>query len=95
MSTKQFENIFVLVLSYLFQVARRTKESLVDIHLDPALHEACSIDVQRICHDTPPGQGRSNFVYFCENFSYLPTDLYFSCDVLDGWPPQDTGSDFE
>ncbi|KAH7727487.1 Cysteine rich repeat family protein [Aphelenchoides avenae] len=40
------------------QLVRRTQESLVDIHLDPALHEACSVDVQRICRDTPPGQSR-------------------------------------
>jgi hypothetical protein len=40
-------------------LARRTQESLVDIHLDPGLHEACSVDIQRLCKDTPPGQSRS------------------------------------
>lgn len=40
------------------QLVRRTKESLVDIHMDPGLHEACSVDIQRLCADTPPGQSR-------------------------------------
>ncbi|CAD5216477.1 unnamed protein product [Bursaphelenchus xylophilus] len=40
------------------QLIRRTQESLVDIHMDPSLHEACSVDIQRICREVPPGQGR-------------------------------------
>lgn len=40
------------------QLARRTQESLVDIHLDPGLHEACSVDIQRLCINIPPGQSR-------------------------------------
>ncbi|VDO32757.1 unnamed protein product [Onchocerca flexuosa] len=40
------------------QVARRLQESLVDIHLDPVLHEACANDIQRLCYDVPPGQSR-------------------------------------
>ncbi|VDN05170.1 unnamed protein product [Thelazia callipaeda] len=40
------------------QVARRLQESLVDIHLDPVLHEVCANDLQRLCHDVPPGQSR-------------------------------------
>ncbi|KAI1702818.1 cysteine rich repeat domain-containing protein [Ditylenchus destructor] len=40
------------------QLSRRTQESLVDIHLDPSLHEACSMDIQRVCRDTIPGQSR-------------------------------------
>uniref|UniRef100_A0A158Q8S0 Golgi apparatus protein 1 n=1 Tax=Elaeophora elaphi TaxID=1147741 RepID=A0A158Q8S0_9BILA len=38
------------------QIARRLQESLVDIHLDPVLHEACANDIQRLCYDVPPGQ---------------------------------------
>ncbi|EGT52320.1 hypothetical protein CAEBREN_08410 [Caenorhabditis brenneri] len=40
------------------QVARRLQESLVDIHLDPVLHEACAMDIQRHCKDVPPGHSR-------------------------------------
>ncbi|VDN41378.1 unnamed protein product [Gongylonema pulchrum] len=40
------------------QISRRLQESLVDIHLDPVLHEACANDVQRLCHNVPPGQSR-------------------------------------
>uniref|UniRef100_A0A914H8J5 Golgi apparatus protein 1 n=1 Tax=Globodera rostochiensis TaxID=31243 RepID=A0A914H8J5_GLORO len=40
------------------QLARRTQESLIDIHLDPGLHEACSVDIQRVCREVPPGQSR-------------------------------------
>ncbi|VDK41856.1 unnamed protein product [Anisakis simplex] len=39
-------------------IARRLQESLVDLHLDPILHEACAADVQRLCSDVPPGQSR-------------------------------------
>jgi Golgi apparatus protein 1 len=40
------------------QLARRTQESLVDIHLDPGLHEACSLDAQRLCANVQPGESR-------------------------------------
>uniref|UniRef100_A0A915DY09 Golgi apparatus protein 1 n=1 Tax=Ditylenchus dipsaci TaxID=166011 RepID=A0A915DY09_9BILA len=40
------------------QLARRTQESLVDIHVDPGLHEACNGDIQRVCRDITPGQSR-------------------------------------
>uniref|UniRef100_A0A914Y5H4 Golgi apparatus protein 1 n=1 Tax=Panagrolaimus superbus TaxID=310955 RepID=A0A914Y5H4_9BILA len=40
------------------QLSRITQEALVDIHLDPVLHEACSVDIARICRDVPPGQSR-------------------------------------
>uniref|UniRef100_A0A7E4VEA0 Golgi apparatus protein 1 n=1 Tax=Panagrellus redivivus TaxID=6233 RepID=A0A7E4VEA0_PANRE len=40
------------------QIARVTQEALVDIHLDPSLHEACSVDMNRLCRDVPPGQSR-------------------------------------
>ncbi|VDK72616.1 unnamed protein product [Onchocerca ochengi] len=40
------------------QIARRLQESLVDIHLDPVLHEACANDIQRFCYNVPPGQSR-------------------------------------
>ncbi|KAJ1370206.1 hypothetical protein KIN20_031890 [Parelaphostrongylus tenuis] len=40
------------------ELARRIEETMVDIHLDPALHEACSIDVQRLCPDVVPGHSR-------------------------------------
>ncbi|KAK0393485.1 hypothetical protein QR680_000235 [Steinernema hermaphroditum] len=40
------------------QVARRTQEALVDIQLDPALHEACANDLVKYCRDVPPGQSR-------------------------------------
>jgi Golgi apparatus protein 1 len=44
------------------QLVRRTKESLVDIHMDPGLHEACSIDIQRLCQEIPPGQSRGKIL---------------------------------
>lgn len=44
------------------QVARRLQESLVDIHLDPVLHEACATDIQRYCRDVPPGHSRSELI---------------------------------
>ncbi|CAI4232920.1 unnamed protein product [Auanema sp. JU1783] len=40
------------------ELARRTEETLVDINLDPALHEACGVDIQRLCRDVPPGNSR-------------------------------------
>ncbi|KAL3994362.1 Cysteine rich repeat family protein [Acanthocheilonema viteae] len=40
------------------QIGRRLQESLIDIHLDPVLHEACANDIQRLCYDVPPGQSR-------------------------------------
>ncbi|CAD6195709.1 unnamed protein product [Caenorhabditis auriculariae] len=40
------------------QLARRTQEALVDIHLDPSLHEACAVDIQRLCAEVPPGHSR-------------------------------------
>ncbi|CAJ0931783.1 unnamed protein product, partial [Mesorhabditis belari] len=40
------------------ELAKRTQESLVDIHLDPVLHESCANDIQRHCRDVPPGEGR-------------------------------------
>ncbi|RCN36160.1 cysteine rich repeat-containing domain protein [Ancylostoma caninum] len=40
------------------ELARRVEETMVDIHLDPSLHEACSIDVQRLCPDVVPGHSR-------------------------------------
>ncbi|TMS33552.1 hypothetical protein L596_001281 [Steinernema carpocapsae] len=40
------------------EVARRTRESLVDIQLDPVLQDACSLDLKRYCSDVPAGQSR-------------------------------------
>ncbi|KAI6216457.1 hypothetical protein M3Y99_01820900 [Aphelenchoides fujianensis] len=40
------------------ELARRTKEALVDIQMDPSLHEACSVDINRLCRDVPAGQSR-------------------------------------
>uniref|UniRef100_A0A0N5BCS7 Golgi apparatus protein 1 n=1 Tax=Strongyloides papillosus TaxID=174720 RepID=A0A0N5BCS7_STREA len=40
------------------EIARRTQESIVDINLDPVLHEACDRDINRYCKDTPPGDSR-------------------------------------
>ncbi|CAB3405076.1 unnamed protein product [Caenorhabditis bovis] len=40
------------------QIARRLQESLVDIHLDPVLHEVCATDIFRFCKDVPPGHSR-------------------------------------
>ncbi|RCN32590.1 cysteine rich repeat-containing domain protein [Ancylostoma caninum] len=40
------------------ELARRVEETMVDIHLDPSLHEACSIDVKRLCPDVVPGHSR-------------------------------------
>ena len=60
------------------QIARVTQEALVDIHLDPSLHEACSLDIQRICRDVPPGQSRSKF-----RFSETPGILGVSAQNAD------------
>jgi len=46
------------------QMTRRTQESLVDIHLDPGLHEACGTDIQRVCREVVPGQSRSEYLWF-------------------------------
>ncbi|CEF59806.1 Cysteine-rich Golgi apparatus protein 1 repeat and Cysteine-rich Golgi apparatus protein 1 repeat,eukaryote-containing protein [Strongyloides ratti] len=40
------------------QIARRAEESIVDINLDPILHQACDTDIRRYCRDTPPGDSR-------------------------------------
>lgn len=40
------------------QISRRLQESLVDIHLDPVLYEACATDVHSFCNDVPAGQSR-------------------------------------
>ncbi|XGW08842.1 hypothetical protein V3C99_011284 [Haemonchus contortus] len=40
------------------QIARRVEETMIDIHLDPPLLEACSIDMQRLCRDVVPGHSR-------------------------------------
>lgn len=40
------------------QIARRVEETMIDIHLDPPLLEACSVDVTRLCHDVQPGHSR-------------------------------------
>lgn len=41
------------------QLAIRTQEAMVDIHLDPVLHESCALDIRRLCAEVPPGQSRS------------------------------------
>ena len=28
-----------------------------DINVDPVLHAACSLDLQKFCRDIPPGEG--------------------------------------
>ncbi|KJH51316.1 cysteine rich repeat-containing domain protein [Dictyocaulus viviparus] len=40
------------------ELARRLEETMVDIHLDPSLHEACSVDIKRHCSDVIPGHSR-------------------------------------
>ncbi|PIO55161.1 cysteine rich repeat-containing domain protein, partial [Teladorsagia circumcincta] len=39
-------------------IARRVEETMIDIHLDPPLLEACSMDMQRLCRDVVPGHSR-------------------------------------
>ncbi|WKX97247.1 hypothetical protein Q1695_013144 [Nippostrongylus brasiliensis] len=40
------------------EISRRLEETLVDIHLDPHLLEACDVDVSRLCSDVQPGHSR-------------------------------------
>ncbi|XP_074644298.1 Golgi apparatus protein 1-like isoform X2 [Tubulanus polymorphus] len=40
------------------EVMRLLSESKVDIHIDALLFKACSLDVQHLCHDVLPGEGR-------------------------------------
>ena len=39
-------------------VAEMIEEASADIHADPALHTACSVDLTKFCHDVVPGDGR-------------------------------------
>ncbi|XP_067007577.1 Golgi apparatus protein 1 [Anabrus simplex] len=40
------------------EVANIIEEAKADIHVDPLLHEACSIDLSKYCSDIPQGSGR-------------------------------------
>ncbi|VDP10969.1 unnamed protein product [Soboliphyme baturini] len=37
------------------ELARKSNEELIDIHLDPMLNSACAMDVKRYCNDVPSG----------------------------------------
>ncbi|KAI6197524.1 hypothetical protein M3Y94_01234100 [Aphelenchoides besseyi] len=62
------------------ELARRTRESLVDIHLDPSLHEACSVDINRLCRDVPAGQSRI-ITCLLEAMSFSNTKMSQTCRV--------------
>ncbi|GLH04957.1 Golgi apparatus protein 1 [Gryllus bimaculatus] len=40
------------------EVASLIEEAKADIHVDPLLHEACSIDLSKYCYNIPQGSGR-------------------------------------
>lgn len=40
------------------EVAQLIKSSMVDIHVDPLLNQACAMDLIRYCDHIPPGEGR-------------------------------------
>ncbi|GMR35933.1 hypothetical protein PMAYCL1PPCAC_06128 [Pristionchus mayeri] len=40
------------------QIALRTQEAMVDVHLDPILYQSCGIDIQRVCSGVQPGHSR-------------------------------------
>ncbi len=40
------------------EVARLIKSTMVDIHTDPLLNQACAMDLLRYCDNVPPGEGR-------------------------------------
>lgn len=41
------------------EVAGLIEEAKADIHVDPLLHKACVLDIQKYCVDVPQGAGRS------------------------------------
>ncbi|ODN04277.1 Golgi apparatus protein 1 [Orchesella cincta] len=40
------------------EVAQLIKSTMVDIHVDPLLNQACAMDLLRYCDNIPPGEGR-------------------------------------
>lgn len=44
------------------EVAQMITESEADIHVDPVLQTACSLDLLRFCRDVPQGNGRRKLV---------------------------------
>lgn len=43
---------------HISQIALRTQEAMVDVHLDPILYQSCGIDIQRVCSGVQPGHSR-------------------------------------
>lgn len=45
------------------EVANLIEEAKADIHIDPLLQKACSVDIVKYCSDIPQGNGRRKFQY--------------------------------
>lgn len=40
------------------EIAQLIKSTMVDIHTDPLLNQACAMDLVRYCDNVPAGEGR-------------------------------------
>lgn len=45
------------------EVAAMIEESRADIHVDPLLQRACSLDIMKYCRDVPQGNGRRKYSF--------------------------------
>uniref|UniRef100_A0A0N4X538 Golgi apparatus protein 1 n=1 Tax=Haemonchus placei TaxID=6290 RepID=A0A0N4X538_HAEPC len=63
------------------QIARRVEETMIDIHLDPPLLEACSMDMQRLCRDVVPGHSRTRRVEETMIDIHLDPPLLEACSM--------------
>lgn len=47
-----------------FEVAMLIEESRADIHVDPVLQKACTVDLLKYCSEVNSGNGRSEYILF-------------------------------
>lgn len=47
----------------MIEVAALIEEGRADIHVDPLLQRACSIDLLKYCGDVQPGAGRCKIIF--------------------------------
>lgn len=59
------------------KIAILIQSTMIDIHVDPILNQACAIDLVRHCEGVPPGDGRCKQFY--NFFDYFQSTFLCSC----------------
>lgn len=64
------------------EVARLIKSTMVDIHTDPLLNQACAMDLLRYCDNVPPGEGRCKIYIIKCSYCLSESESHFIKSVI-------------